>query len=138
MTKKLFLALLMLAIFFTTTVCFAGDEQLGGICQSCGRTFFFKVSQFNDYVNAECLYCGAVQNLRMARNRYLHAKQQKDAEDLRDFGEKMRQNIHEGMERKQELDQRMTQEILEHYKPEPTPKQPRGTDWDPIHIKVED
>lgn len=54
------------------------EFALGGLCEKCNRVFNFTGEQFDNIENIQCPYCGHVQNLKMASNRYTYWKQQQD------------------------------------------------------------
>lgn len=137
------------------------QQTFGGLCESCGRVFAMSGAQLQSLENIQCPYCGAIQNARMASNRYTYAKQQQDAQNLMGFANTMHKSIQENIERDRQFNQMMTQEILRGLRPQPSQpsqpyyspqpsqspqpiplerfkRQPTGTFYDPFHIKVED
>lgn len=59
------------------------EKVFSGVCEKCNRVFSFSRQQFDTIENVQCCYCGHVQNLEMASNRYEYLQQQQEKEKQR-------------------------------------------------------
>ena len=59
------------------------EAHYAGLCEVCGRVFYFSAAQWNSSPTATCPYDGHEQNLQQANNRYVYqvnqAQQQANA-----------------------------------------------------------
>ena len=67
------------------------EPSISGLCEMCNRVFTVSRHTFDTSENVQCCYCGHVQNLKMAVNRYAYLQQQQEAQ----ANQQMLQNLGE-------------------------------------------
>ncbi len=105
------------------------EAGLGGLCQNCNRQFNFSGYQLDNQENVSCCYCGYVQNLRMAANRYTYEVQQQQAINTQQAIANFNQSMKEINEKRAADEQRRIENFQKNI------NQP-GSWSNPIRVKV--
>lgn len=113
------------------------EQALGGLCERCNRVFNFSGQQLNTIENIQCPYCGQVQNLRMASNRYIYLKQQQEAQSYQQALSKI-QDIQVRHDEAQQRNIQQFQQNIADWNAEWRRKHNQvGTRWNPVHVTVD-
>lgn len=91
----------------------------GALCEKCERQFNFSMEMWDNNQQIICPFCGHIQDLRMAYNRYEYLQQQQQEQNERaayqNFIQSYQQHLQESFQKRQQIDDQMTSKILDYY-----------------------
>lgn len=111
------------------------QNVFSGLCENCNRIFLFSKQLYDSTENVQCCYCGHIQNLKMAYNRYTYLQQQQQEQKAELTVQQLFCGFNQSLQKAREESTARRQKAYEEYQQNLRELNRPGTAWNPIYVK---